>query len=220
MLAIDTILFDLDGTLVDSNDLILESLKKTFAIHYPELNFSRYDLIQMMGPPLFETFRNYTNNEILVQTMISTYRRIYQLIEFDYVTLYPGVISALKKFKKAGYNLGIVTTKYKISAMPSIEHFGIKEYIDVIIGLDDVVNHKPHPEPVRKALAGLNHKNAVMVGDSPSDLLSGIRAGILICGVEWSYKREELLKIKPDFWLKDFNDFFMMIEKFNNKAEE
>jgi len=216
MQSIDTLLFDLDGTLVDSNELILDTLDKTIKIHFPKLSFSRNELIQMMGPPLSETFAKYTQDSSLIETMIQTYRTVYKTDEFDYIKIYPHVIDALKRFKAAGFHLGIVTTKFKVSAMPSIIHFGIDQYIDVVIGLDDVFNHKPHPEPIYKALERFPHQNAVMIGDSPADLLAGINAKILSCGVEWSYKKQELLALKPDFWLKDFADLFDMISKYNH----
>jgi len=215
MQTIDTLLFDLDGTLVDSNELILDTLVKTFEIHFPKLSFSRIELIQMMGPPLSETFGKHTEDLALIETMIQTYRTVYKSQEFDYITIYPHVIDALKRFKAAGFHIGIVTTKFKVSAMPSIRHFGIDQYIDVVIGLDDVINHKPHPEPIYKALDQFSHQGAVMIGDSPADLLAGINANILTCGVDWSYKKHELLALKPDFWLKDFADLFEMISKYN-----
>ena len=220
MLPIDTILFDLDGTLIDSNELILETFRRTYAFHFPEISLTHSDLIQMMGPPLSETFAKMTNSNELVLDMINTYRDIYQKIEFDYINIYPHVIECLKSLKQAGFNIGIVTTKFKVSALPSIKHYGIDQYIDVIIGLDDVINHKPHPEPIYKALERFVHKGAVIIGDSPSDLLAGINAGILSCGVEWSYRKTEIKKLNPDFWLEDFSQLFELIVNYNKLVEE
>ena len=152
MQKIDTILFDLDGTLVDSNNLILKTFKRTFQLHFSNKILTQNDLIQMMGPPLQETFSRFSSDTNVVNSMINSYRDIYQQIEFDYVKPYPHIIETLKAFKDANFNIGIVTTKFKESAMPSINRFGIDKYIDVIIGLDDVKNHKPHAEPVLKAL--------------------------------------------------------------------
>lgn len=216
MLPIDTILFDLDGTLVDSNELIIETFKRTYQVHFPNLSFAHSELAQMMGPPLSETFLLIAKNDNLVNEMIVTYRQIYRSIEFDYISLYPGVIECLSSLKAIGYNLGIVTTKFKESAMPSIEHYGIDRYIDVIIGLDDVNNHKPHPEPIYKALKRIKHQGVLMVGDSPSDILAGKNADILTCGVDWSYRKEEIKQLKPDLWLTDFQQLIELIKTYNN----
>lgn len=216
MLPIDTILFDLDGTLVDSNELIIETFKRTYQVHFPNLSFAHSELAQMMGPPLSETFLLIAKNDNLVNEMIVTYRQIYRSIEFDYISLYPGVIECLSSLKAIGYNLGIVTTKFKESAMPSIEHYGIDRYIDVIIGLDDVTNHKPHPEPIYKALKRIKHQGVLMVGDSPSDILAGKNADILTCGVDWSYRKEEIKQLKPDLWLNDFQHLIELIKTYNN----
>lgn len=216
MLPIDTILFDLDGTLVDSNELIIETFKRTYQVHFPNLSFAHSELAQMMGPPLSETFLLIAKNDNLVNEMIVTYRQIYRSIEFDYISLYPGVIECLSSLKAIGYNLGIVTTKFKESAMPSIEHYGIDRYIDVIIGLDDVTNHKPHPEPIYKALKRIKHQGVLMIGDSPSDILAGKNADILTCGVDWSYRKEEIKQLKPDLWLNDFQQLIELIKTYNN----
>lgn len=220
MLPIDTILFDLDGTLVDSNDLILETFRRTYQVHFPMKKFTHSDLIQMMGPPLSETFASMTDSSDVAKDMINTYRSIYKEIEFDYIKPYPNVIECLKTLKNAHFNIGIVTTKFKVSAIPSLKHYGLDQYIDVIIGLDDVTNHKPHPEPIKKALARFNHQGAVMIGDSPSDLLAGTNAGILSCGVDWSYRKEEIKKLNPDFWLDDFSHLYQMIVNYNKQWEE
>ncbi len=215
MLPIDTILFDLDGTLVDSNELIIETFKRTYQVHYPNLSYTHSELAQMMGPPLSETFFHLTKNGNLVKEMINTYRKIYKSIEFDFISLYPGVIESLSALKTNGFKLGIVTTKFKESAMPSIQHYGIDQYIDVIIGLDDVTNHKPHPEPIYRALERIDHRGVLMIGDSPSDILAGKNAHILTCGVDWSYNKEEIEKLKPDLWLTNFQHLLEMIKTYN-----
>jgi pyrophosphatase PpaX len=213
---IDTILFDLDGTLVDSNELIIESFRQTFAKHFPDLTFSFTELVEMMGPPLSESFSRFASSNELVSTMIDTYRSIYQSLEFSYIKLYPNVIETLAYFKQINFNIGVVTTKFSRSAMPSIRHFGLDAYLDEIITLDDVTHHKPHPEPILKALENFNHQSVLMIGDSPSDLLAGINANTLTCGVAWSYKLNELIPLEPDFWIRDFEELIMIVNAYNH----
>lgn len=216
-MKLDTLLFDLDGTLIDSNELILETFKRTFLRFFPNRPYSRAELLEMMGPPLYETFENVTKDSIVIQSMIETYREIYTNIEFEYITLYPDVIEMLRYFKSKNFFIGIVTTKFRVSAIPSINEYGIDKYIDVLIGLDDVTNYKPHPEPIYKALEGLQNPHAMMIGDNSSDLLAGKNAGILTCGVDWSLKRAPLLETKPDFWIRNFKELITVVDNYNQE---
>lgn len=213
MTKIEAVLFDLDGTLVDSNRLISDSYRKTFMTHYPNLVLSDNDIRAMVGPPLKDVFAKYDPNPEHVQAMIDTYLRFYRELEMDTITLYPYVIDLLAALKAAGVKVAIVTTKYKASAIPSIRHFGIDRYLDLLIGLDDVTHHKPHPEPIEKALRMLGCQRALMVGDNPSDILSGKNAGILTCGVSWSEKKAELEALHPDVWIDDFRHLINFIRQ-------
>lgn len=218
MKKINTVLFDLDGTLVDSNELIIETFRQTITQFYPDKVLSRSQLIDLVGPPLRETFEQYTHDSFLIQEMISTYRSIYKKLEFDYITLYPNVIKTLSDLKHKGYNLGIVTTKFLESAYPSIKYFNIDQYFDVIIGLDDVQKHKPDPEPIHKALEKLQYQEVVMVGDNSSDIMAGVNAGTLTCGVTWSMKFEQIKDLNPTFWISDYNELVNKIESYNKEA--
>jgi pyrophosphatase PpaX len=212
MTKLDAVLFDLDGTLVDSNALISAAYRQTFAIHYPELTLSDTDIMMMVGPPLREVFAKMNPDPDHIQAMINTYLASYRQMEFDVVTVYPHAIDTMKKLKNLGLKIGIVTTKYQASALPSIHHFGIDNYLDVLIGLDDVTRHKPDPEPIYKALERLNCHSAIMVGDNPSDILAGINAGIPTCAVAWAEKKTELLELHPDFWIDDFLELIEIIQ--------
>lgn len=218
MKKINTVLFDLDGTLVDSNELIIETFRQTIQQFYPDRELSRRQLIDLVGPPLQETFQQYTNDPFLVEEMIRTYRSIYKKLEFEYVTLYPNVSETLSELKQKGYHLGIVTTKFLESAYPSIKHFNIDQFFDVIIGLDDVKKHKPDPEPIYKALENLDYQEVVMVGDNSSDIEAGMNAGTLTCGVTWSMKFEQIKDLNPTFWISDYNELIQKIEDYNKEA--
>jgi len=217
-MKIDTLLLDLDGTLVDSNELILETFRQTLKKHMPTKTFSPDDLLAMMGPPLYETFGQMTSDPAVLAAMIETYREIYVTIEFDYVTVYPGVVDTLRYFHEHHFRIAIITTKFQVSATPSIRHFGIEPYIDLIVGLEDIKHPKPDPEPVFFAMKRLKSKGAVMVGDNGSDLMAGKNAGIPTCGVGWSYKRGALQALKPDFWIEQMSELIPKIQKYNEEA--
>jgi len=218
-MKIDTLLFDLDGTLVDSNECILESLRQTILHYMPDYPMNRSRLLDMMGPPLSITFQIYSKDPDVIREMIQYYRSIYTRLEPQMITLYPGVIEMLSYFKDQHMKIAIVTTKFKESAYPSIRHFGLDRYLDLVIGLDDVKNHKPHPEPVLKAMNELGSKKAIMTGDNHSDIDSGKYAGILTCAVDWSLKKEELSLSAPDYWIHSFQEFIKLVDSYNLKEE-
>ncbi len=217
MKKINTLLFDLDGTLIDTNEIIIKSYQYTFDKHLPEVAIKRQTIIDHIGPTLEQTFGLYTNDSHEIQTMVDTYRTYYSAHEHEYFSLYPEVIETLDKISNMGLNLGIVTSKFKAAAWPSFMHFGLNRYFDVFISLDDVMHPKPNAEPVLKALSQFsNVESAMMIGDNQGDILAGKNAGILSAGVGWSIKGENHLRqVCPDIvfasmasileWVKNIN---------------
>ncbi|MGE0003300.1 MAG: pyrophosphatase PpaX [Candidatus Izemoplasmatales bacterium] len=214
---IDTILYDLDGTLVDSNELILETFHRTLNHFLPNRTFSREDLLEMMGPPLQETFEAFAKDQTIIDQMIAFYRNTYVEIEFEHVKPYEGVLETIRYFRDLGFHQAIVTTKFYESAAPSIKTFGLDQSIEVVVSLDDVSRPKPHPEPIYKALSAFDHDEAVMVGDNATDLLAGRAAGIKTCGVAWSLKRAGLKQTNPDFCIHQFRDLIDVIDRYNKE---
>lgn len=214
MSKINTVLFDLDGTLVDSNELIIQSFKETFKNYQPNVTYDRNQLIDMIGPPLKETFKVVSEDQKIIKEMIDFYRAFYQKHEFEYINLYPNVIETLKYLKENNVNLGIVTTKFKESAMPSIKYFNIDKYITNYSFLGSTPEHKPSPEPIFYVLKQFNKvEKVLMIGDNTSDILAGKNADVLTCGIEWSLIKDKLKKTNPDFWIKDYLEIIELIEK-------
>ena len=215
---IDTVLFDLDGTLIDSNDLIIKCFEETMKNYMPQKLFSRQDLIDMVGPPLKETFRIVSEDPQIISEMIDFYRKKYVELEFDYISLYPNVLETLKILSENNINMGIVTTKFKESAIPSIEAYNLDNYITSFCYLDDITEHKPHPEPIFYALKQFNnYQKVLMVGDNTSDILAGKNASCYTCGVEWSLKKDLIKNLNPDFWIKDYYELIDIV--LENKEE-
>ena len=211
-MAYEAILFDLDGTLVDSNQLILETFRQTVGRHFPQKAKPTQQMVDYIGPPLKESFRDFTDDSVMIDTMIDTYRKVYQTIEFDYVRLFPNVIETLQTLQASHIPVAVVTTKFRESAWPSMHRFGIDKLTDVLIALDDVTHHKPHPQPIQKALKVLKKRNAVMIGDNLSDIRAGKRAHIATAAVSWSIHKDKLKQEKPDHWIKDMTDVIKLIK--------
>ena len=214
MRKIDTILFDLDGTLINTNDIIIESFKEVFRVHFPKQQPSRERILTFIGPTLQQTFGQYTNDQNLINEMIKTYRSFYIEYEVGNHELYPDVLEVVTKLKLRGYNLGILTSKFTEAAWPSYTHYGLDKIFDSFTGLDDVIHPKPDKNAVETALSNFpNHKQVIMIGDNQGDIMAGINAGIYGAGVAWSIKGEaHLQEVNPDFMLKDMNDIFRVID--------
>lgn len=218
MRKIDTVLFDLDGTLINSNELIIKTFEETFKKFMPNRTFTRIEFIDMIGPPLKETFKIATDNPSVIQEMIDYYRKVYIALEFDYIDIYPNTLAMLKTLKDMNFNLGLVTTKFKESAMTSVVHYGLDQYLTSYCFLDDITEHKPHPEPVFYALNQFDdYQRVVMVGDNTSDILAGRNSGALTCGLEWSIKRDLIKDLNPDFWIHDFLELVDVIKNYNKE---
>lgn len=209
---IRTILFDLDGTLIDTNELIIASFTHTLKQH-SETAYSREQILSFIGPPLYDSLRQVDPDN--VEAMVATYRE-HNLANHDkYVIAYPTVVDTVKALKEKGYKLGIVTTKMRDTALLGLKLTGMEDCFEVVIGLDDVTNAKPHPEPIIKALTKLdaNPQHAIMVGDNYHDIEAGQNAGIKTAGVAWSIKgKETLAAYQPDYMLEEMRDLLKILE--------
>ncbi len=191
-MTLSTFLFDLDGTIIDSIELILRSYRHTMQLHRSNAPMPPDDMwIQGLGTPLWTQFGQITEDKAEIEAMVQTYRT-YNLAHHD-----------------AGKRLGVVTSKLRDGAMRGIRISGLDEVFDIIVGCDDVKNFKPHPEPVLKAVAALGVKGAetVFVGDSRHDMESGRGAGVKTAAVLWGpFDRADLADLEPDYWLEKPED--------------
>lgn len=209
--GIDTILFDLDGTLIDTNDLIIHSFLHTLERYYPS-KYTREDVLPFMGPTLRETFESM--NPEAVEEMITTYRTFNRANHDLLVKEFTGVSETVRTLKESGYKIGIVTTKMHDVVLKGLKLSKLDQFFDVIVALDHVSKAKPDPEPIMLALEQLGSKpeTAIMVGDNYHDILSGKNAGTKTAGVAWSLKgREYLEKFEPDFMLESMADILDIV---------
>lgn len=209
-MSIKTILFDLDGTIVNSNELINASFEYTFKKYGME--FTSEEILQFNGPTLIETFGKISpGNE---EAMIRTYREFNLGQHEKYITLFPDVIETIEQLIEKGIKVGIVTSKMRDAVKLGMEITGIDRYFETIITLDDVIESKPHPEAVVKAMIELDGKpeSTLMVGDNYHDILAGQHAGVKTAGVAWSQKGEEFLNsYKPTYMLQNMKDLLTIV---------
>lgn len=199
-----TVLFDLDGTLIDSVRLILDSYHHTLAVHREAPRTDEYWLAGL-GTPLRVQFQPWAHEPERLEAMVATYRE-YNLFHHDtMVTAYPGIVEVVRAIRRAGYRTGLVTSKNKPGALKGLRLVGLADAMELVIGADDVVNPKPHPEPLELALRQLGESagSALYVGDSVHDMESGRAAGVKTAAVLWGpFGRDQLASTKPDFWLE------------------
>jgi pyrophosphatase PpaX len=203
MSRLQTFLFDLDGTLIDSVRLILDSYHHTLAAHgLPPRSDEEW--LRGVGTPLTVQFAEWREPGML-EALIATYRE-YNLANHDrMVTVYPGIVAAVDAIRRAGRQTGLVTSKNRLGAMRGLALAKLERMMDVLVCADEVTNPKPHPEPVEKALALLDADPAttVYVGDSIHDMVSGRSAGVRTAAALWGpFGREHLEGATPDYWLE------------------
>jgi pyrophosphatase PpaX len=204
MPRLQTALFDLDGTLIDSIRLILDSYHHTLTQHKLPARTDE-EWLQGVGTPLHVQFSHWRETPEMLEAMIATYRE-YNLKHHDrMVTIYPGVLEAIREIKAAGLQTGLVTSKNRQGAVKGLKLVGLEALMDVMVCADEVANPKPHPEPVEKAvnLLGADPAKTVYVGDSIHDMLSGREAGVRTAAALWGpFGRSHLEVANPDYWLE------------------
>jgi pyrophosphatase PpaX len=202
------ILFDLDGTLLNTNNLVLETLQHTIQTHLG-IKISDEKLYKYFGQPLVSIMADLDPAQ--AAEMVLTYRKYNVLRHDDLVELFPRVSETLASVKRKNVPVGVVTSKIRKFAHRGLELFGLESCFNVFITFEDTEKHKPEPDPILKALGELNLRagkdDIIMVGDSPYDIRCAQNAGVLSAAVGWSlHPREVLESCKPDIWLDDFTD--------------
>jgi pyrophosphatase PpaX len=188
-------LFDLDGTLLDSIDLIVESFHYTRHAHFGDrLPDERYR--SAIGTPLRAIFSAMARSESEADAMVRTYVDYNMKIHDARVRPYPGVVDVVRALGARGTRLAVVTSKLHDNAVRGLVVCALDAELEVVIGSDDVARGKPDPEPVLAALTRLDvdADRAVLVGDSPHDVEAGRRAGVATAAVTWGPFARDVLR--------------------------
>lgn len=197
------ILFDLDGTLIDSTDAILESFRHTCDTHCFEQP-SDEEIKALIGYPLDIMYSSLGVEEDKVWDFVATYKAYYRNISTQKTMLLENAREAILEASKFA-KLGIVTTKTGKYSKVLMEHFGLMEHFEVLIGREDVENPKPHAEPILKALEAfdIDKKEIWMIGDTKLDLISAKNAGVNSIGVLSGYDKQDVIEKFTDVIFRD-----------------
>lgn len=209
----ETILFDLDGTLVDSIGLILASFRHTMAEHRGGA-YGDEHWLRTIGQPLRVQLSEIARDEADTDAMLATYEAFYVAHHDTYVRPFPGIPSVVRALRERGVRLGIVSGKRRRGILRTIRHAQLESYFEVLVGADDSDEHKPHPAPLFKAMEtlGSDPRRTAYVGDAPQDIIAARRAGVRAIACLWGpFSREELATHEPDDWLEQVQEIHSKI---------
>ena len=214
MVKINTVLFDFDGTVMDTNDVIIASWQHTFKTITGKKRPVN-EILETMGEPLSVTmtrlFPNMDEDEA-----VSIYRSYHRDNFGERIKLFPGMKELLCTLKEKGYKIGLVTSRLTTKTMQGLEKYNIKKYFDVIVTADDTTKHKPDPEPVNITLEKLGSlpEESIMVGDTKYDIQCAKNAGIKSVLVGWAFAASEEDKTgenAPDHIIERAEDLFEIL---------
>jgi len=192
------VLFDLDGTLLDSLPLIEASFCHAFK--QMSIPWNEGAVMKTVGLPLVDACRQFGGEKW--QELFNSYINYQLTVHDQYIKVYPGALETLAEIRPLLKGMGVVTSKRRPMAERGIAVTGLVDYLEHLVSLEDVEKPKPHGDPVLKGLAkfGVSPEQAVYVGDSYYDVESGRNAGVITVGVSWGMaSREELQACRPDF---------------------
>lgn len=209
------VILDFDGTLADTQPLILSSLQRTIReLHLP----SRTDdeCKSIIGLPLKECFVQLLQvDDSTAEKCAEVYRRVFDEDNHaGVVTLFPHVLDTLKALHERGLQLAICSSRARPTLNAFIKTFKLEDYVSMVVGADDVQHHKPHPEPVQIILRQLNIPagKALVVGDASYDILMGASAGCRTCGVTYgNQSAADLSAAGADCLIDQFSDLITLI---------
>lgn len=208
-----TVLFDLDGTLLDSTRLILDSFHHTFAAHGLAAQ-SDETFLAGVGTPLRIEFAKHCNDAGEIEAMIGTYRE-YNFLHHDrMVSAFPGSIACVRALVEAKVRLGIVTSKGRHGTKMGLESLSLTDMFTVVVCSEDVTRHKPDPEPVRHALGHLGAKpeETIFIGDSVHDMRAGRGALVSTGAALWGpFAKKSLALTEPTYFLESFDDVTKLV---------
>lgn len=214
------VLFDLDGTLIDSIGLLLASVRHAFE-GFNGRAPTEQEWVAGIGTPLRRQLQAYCETDEQLEAVTTRYRTFQRAQHDQLTTVYPGTLEVLAGLASAGYPMGIVTSKSNEMMDRALDLTGIAPFMATAIGADSCSLHKPDPFPVRMALGELGYEasEAVFIGDSPHDINSGNAAGVISIAALWGpFTRPQLQVANPAHFLSDISDLPALVERIQTRS--
>lgn len=192
------VVFDLDGTIVDSVELIVISFQHAMR-EVLGREVDREEAIAHVGRPLREQMMAFSPEH--ADELVASYREFNHREHDRMLTLYDGIPHLLDGLQRAGVKVGLVTSKSRFTTQMAFDLTGIESYFDASICADESPRNKPFPDPILLCLErmGVSPADAAYVGDSPADVQAGLTAGVETIAVAWGvFDLDALTAEKPD----------------------
>ena len=213
---IRTILFDFDGTIMNTNELIIRSWQHTFrTVEGKERPVE--EIVRTFGEPLMVTMKQVLP-QLTLEEGIEIYRSYLRQHYHDMIAPFPGMVELIRELKQQDYITGLVTSRPRETTLQGLERFGLDPYFDCVVTCDDTDKHKPDPEPLLIALCKLSAlpRESVMLGDSIYDILSARNAGVksILVGWQMTLSKEDIEGPDgPDHTIEKPEDLLRMLSE-------
>ena len=223
MKKFDTVVFDFDGTIADTNRLIVDSWQSVFMARTGEKG-DEERILATFGEPLYYTmeklFPDYD-----VEESVGIYRNYQKDVFYDRIDIFPGMKELILGLKARGYKVGIATSRLKASTLLGLKKFELVDAIDALVTVEDTEKHKPDPEPALICLEklGSDPDTSIMLGDSAYDMGCGKNAGMTTVLVGWSEVAKSGVEstakdadardiFTPDYIIEEAKDLWEILE--------
>lgn len=216
---IKAILFDLDGTLIDTNELIVECFQHAVRKHL-DVEVPREDVVKTFGEPLVFAMEKYDREN--VDELLDLFRKHQETRHDVLAKECEGVTAGIEALREAGLKIALVTSKRRPTTERGLHLIDIYKYMDAVVTFEDTEEHKPTGGPALRAceLIGVKPWETIMVGDSHNDILCGKDAGCYTCLVRYTaLPMEELMSYEPDFIIDEISELVEICENINEELE-
>lgn len=198
------VIFDVDGTITQTNELIFAAFNYV-TFKYTGKTFYPAEITAMFGPPEEGTLEKIVGKQN-IDAALEDFLEFYRSNHSAMARLYPGITEIFEFLKQKNVLMAVFTGKGRHSTLITLNEFDIKKYFDIIVTGNDVINHKPSGEGITKILNyfGLAAENVLMVGDAVADIIASREAGVPVAAVVWdSYGKDRVLKMEVDYLFDD-----------------
>ena len=209
----DLILFDMDGTIANTDELVVETMFEMYDLYRGGNRTPREKCYYFSGPPIRDTLRNEFPGQD-DDFLVSEFSRLSKDKYDTMVTPYPHSKEVKLMLREMGIKLGVVTNKFHQMAKHCLEVINLDDVMDVLIGFDDVKNHKPHQEGIYKAMEMMGVKDikkVLYVGDNALDIETAKNAKVDSVLVTWGPRKIDE-SVKPTYKIDDYYDLLEVIK--------
>lgn len=206
-------IFDIDGTLTSTNELIFATFRHVTE-KYLNKKVTDEEIISLFGPTEDVILKEWMTNDY--EDARKDYLAFYEAKHHLMADVYPGIKEALQFIKSKNIPLSIFTGKGRDSSLITLKKIGVIDLFDMIVTGDDVENHKPSPEGIEKFVKkyNLNRNKVLMIGDAPADVTAARNAGVKIASVVWdSYAKEKVLQMKSDYVFETVDELMKFLKE-------